>query len=143
MARPLQGSPAAQPVGEPEPRQVSRRRESNERVPALQRSLESRIWRSGRARGSSSPGAGSDKSRAGRDPSLGGACRMLQTAHMAATIGPNDVDLYESPLPDLLHKATRITPVEAGGHVLLDDLGVQSAQRLGIGDVGGNVVAAL
>jgi hypothetical protein len=29
------------------------------------------------------------------------------------------------------------------GHVLLEDLGVQSAQRLGIGDVGGNVVVAL
>jgi hypothetical protein len=29
------------------------------------------------------------------------------------------------------------------GHVLLDDLGVQSAQRLGIGDFGGNVVVAL
>jgi hypothetical protein len=62
---------------------------------------------------------------------------------MAVTIGPNDVDLYESPLPDLLFKATGIAPVQAGGHVLLDDLGVQSAQRLGIGDVGGNVVVAL
>ena len=68
---------------------------------------------------------------------------MLQTARMAATIGPNDVDLYESPLPDLLHRATGIAPVEAGGHVVLDDLGVQSAQRLAIGDVGGNVVVAL
>ena len=68
---------------------------------------------------------------------------MLQTARMAATIGPNDVDLYESPLPDLLHGATGITPVQAGGHVLLDDLGVRSAQRLGLGDVGGNVVVAL
>ena len=68
---------------------------------------------------------------------------MLQTARMAATIGPNNVDLYESPLPDLLHGATGITPVQAGGHVLLDDLGVRSAQRLGLGDVGGNVVVAL
>jgi hypothetical protein len=62
---------------------------------------------------------------------------------MAATIGPNDVDLYESPLPDLLYRATGIAPVEAGGHVILADLGVQSAQRLGIGDVGGNVVVGL
>jgi hypothetical protein len=62
---------------------------------------------------------------------------------MAVTIGPNDVNLYESPLPDLLHKATGITPVADGGHVLLGDLGVQSAQRLGIGDVGGNVVVGL
>jgi hypothetical protein len=62
---------------------------------------------------------------------------------MAVTIGPNDVDLYEWPLPDLLHKATGITPVQAGGHVLLEGLGVRSAQRLGIGDVGGNVVVAL
>jgi hypothetical protein len=62
---------------------------------------------------------------------------------MAVTIGPNDVDLYESPLPDLLRRATGIAPVEAGGHVLLDERGVQSAQRLGVGDVGGNVGVAL
>lgn len=68
---------------------------------------------------------------------------MLQTAPMAATIGANDVNLYESPLPDLLYKATGITPVEAGGFVVLVDLGAQSTQRLGIGGVGGNVVVGL
>jgi hypothetical protein len=62
---------------------------------------------------------------------------------MAVTIGPNDVNLYESPLPELLYEATGITPVEDGGHVVLADLGVQSAQRLGIGDVGGNVVVGM
>ena len=54
---------------------------------------------------------------------------VAHCTRMAATIGPNDVDLYESPLPDLLHRATGITPVDAGGHVILADLGVQSAQR--------------
>ena len=39
---------------------------------------------------------------------------MLQTARMAVTIGPKDVNLYESPLPDLLYKATGITPEEDG-----------------------------
>jgi len=68
---------------------------------------------------------------------------MLQTGRMAATIGPNNVNLYESPLPDLLYRATGITPVESGGHVVLADRGVKSTQRLGIGDVGGNVVAGL
>jgi hypothetical protein len=33
---------------------------------------------------------------------------MFQTARMAATIGLNDVDSYESPQPDLLYKATGI-----------------------------------
>lgn len=40
-------------------------------------------------------------------------------------------------------EASGITPVDAGTHVLLDEYGIASSQRLAIGDVGGNVVAAL
>jgi hypothetical protein len=68
---------------------------------------------------------------------------MLQTGGVAATIGPNDINLYASPLPDLLHEVSKISPVEAGTHVMLDEHGVRSTQRLAIGDVGGNAVVAL
>jgi len=68
---------------------------------------------------------------------------MLQTARVGATSGTRDIVLYESPLPELLSETSGIPPVEAATHVMLDEIGVQSAQRLAIGDVGGNVVAAL
>lgn len=69
--------------------------------------------------------------------------RMLQTARVAATIGPDDIALYESPLPELLREVSGMTPVESGSHVMLDERGVRSTQRLATGDVGGSVVVAL
>lgn len=62
---------------------------------------------------------------------------------MSATIGTRDIDLYASPLPDLLRETTRIAPVETGTHVLLEDHGVRSMQRLAMADIGGMVVVAL
>jgi hypothetical protein len=62
---------------------------------------------------------------------------------MAATIGPSGVDLYASPVPDLLHEASGITPVEADTHVMLAQRGIQAAQRLALSDVGGKLVVAL
>lgn len=63
---------------------------------------------------------------------------------MSARIGADDVSWFDSPHPDLLREITGIEPEPAGVHVLLDKhLGVQSTQRLAIGDVGGNVIVAL
>jgi hypothetical protein len=62
---------------------------------------------------------------------------------VAATIGPDDIGVYDSPLPDLLREVAGAEPVAAGTHVMLDGQGVRSAQRLAIGDVGGQAVAAL
>ena len=67
---------------------------------------------------------------------------MLHTACVAATIGPNDVNLHESPLPDLLWKTSGMFPVKTGTHVLLQQEGVESMRRLAMGDVGGKVIAA-
>jgi hypothetical protein len=68
---------------------------------------------------------------------------MVQTARVTATIGSDDIAVYASPLPDLLRETTGIAPVAAGTHVMLDDRGVRSAQRLAIGDIGGNAVVML
>jgi hypothetical protein len=68
---------------------------------------------------------------------------MLQTARMAATIGPNDVNLYESPLPQLLRETSGIQPVNAGTHVMLKGYRVRSIRRLAIGDVGGRVTVSV
>ena len=60
---------------------------------------------------------------------------------MAATIGPGDLDIYESPRPSLLREISGLLPVEKGSHVLLE--GVRSTQRLAVGDVGGDVGGAI
>ena len=56
---------------------------------------------------------------------------------MAASIGPDDLDIYESPRPSLLREISGLEPVEKGSHVLLE--AVRSTQRLAAGDVGGTV----
>ena len=61
---------------------------------------------------------------------------------MAATIGADDLDVFRSPHPDLLRQLSGIEPVPAGTHVVLEEHGVKSTQRLAIGDVG-ELVAAL
>src|SRR3954471_10724728 len=63
-----------------------------------------------------------------------------------AQIGPDDLHLFATPLPDLLREVTGIEPEFSGHgirghHVLFDD--VQSTQRLAMADVGGGVLAAL
>lgn len=60
---------------------------------------------------------------------------------MAATIGPDDLDIYESPRPSLLREISGLDPVENGSHVLLE--AVRSTQRLAAGDVGGTLWLAL
>lgn len=61
---------------------------------------------------------------------------------MTATIGPGDIDLYESPRPALLRLIAGTEPEAAGTHVMLDSFGVRSAQRLALRDIGGGVVVA-
>jgi hypothetical protein len=56
---------------------------------------------------------------------------------VAATIGTPDALLYTSPLPELLFEASGITPVDAGTHVMLDEYGIATSQRLAIGDLDG------
>lgn len=68
---------------------------------------------------------------------------MLQTARMAATIGADDLDITESPRPDVLYAISGIDPVEKGTHVLLEPHGVQSTHRLAGGDPGGTLQLAL
>lgn len=60
---------------------------------------------------------------------------------MAATIGPDDLAIYESPRPSLLREISGLPPAEKGSHVLLE--GVRSTQRLAAGDVGGTAWLAL
>ena len=62
---------------------------------------------------------------------------------MAATIGTDDLDLYASPQPRLLRAISGIDPVASGTHVLLEAHGVQSTQRLAVGDLGGTLWIAL
>lgn len=68
---------------------------------------------------------------------------MLQTPGVAARIGADDLDFFASPRPDLLREISGVEPVTAGTHVLLEEYGVQSTQRLGLGVEGGQLVAAL
>ena len=72
-----------------------------------------------------------------------GLCWMLQTARMAAAIGADDLDITESPRPDLLYAISGIEPVEKDTHVLLEPHGVQSTHRLAAGDPGGTLHLAL
>src|SRR5436305_13366287 len=60
---------------------------------------------------------------------------------MAATIGPDDLDIHERPQPRLLRQISGLRPVEKGTHVWLE--GVRSAQRLALGEVGSTVWLAL
>ncbi|MDQ5820578.1 MAG: hypothetical protein M3540_03970 [Actinomycetota bacterium] len=63
---------------------------------------------------------------------------------MTARIGADDVGFFESPRPQLLREISAIEPEASGVHVLLDKhAGVQSTQRLALGDVGGGIVVAL
>lgn len=62
---------------------------------------------------------------------------------MTARIGADDLGLFESPRPDLLAEVTGITPEPSGGHVMLEAVGIRSAQRLALSDVGGGVIVAL
>lgn len=61
---------------------------------------------------------------------------------MTATIGPGDIDLYESPRPALLRLIAGVEPEPKGTHVRLEGFGIRSVQRLLVSDVGGSVVAA-
>lgn len=61
---------------------------------------------------------------------------------MTATIGPGDIDLYESPRPELLRRIAGVEPEPAGTHVMLASFGIRSTQRLALSDVGGGVVVA-
>jgi hypothetical protein len=61
-----------------------------------------------------------------------------------ASFGAPDLELWSSPLPELLREVTGFEPEPGANHVRLDDhLGTRSAQRLALADVGGNVVAGL
>jgi hypothetical protein len=63
---------------------------------------------------------------------------------MTARIGADDVAFFESPHPTLLREISGIEPEPSGVHVLLDKhAGVQSTQRLALGDAGGGIVVAL
>jgi hypothetical protein len=62
---------------------------------------------------------------------------------MTARIGADDLNLFASPMPNLLYAVSGIKPVARGTDVRLDRYGVQSTQRLGAGDVGGNLWTAL
>src|SRR4051812_42443971 len=57
---------------------------------------------------------------------------------MTAAIGPDDVSIYESPRPQLLRALSGLRPVGGGTHVMLDEIGVRSTQRLVAGDIAGD-----
>jgi hypothetical protein len=61
---------------------------------------------------------------------------------VTATIGPDELDLSASPVSKLLYALTGIKPVAKGTDVRLNQYGVQSTQRIGAGDVGGNLWVA-
>src|SRR5262245_7485843 len=60
---------------------------------------------------------------------------------MGATVGPDDLDIYECPRPSLLREISGLNTVEKGSHVLME--GVRLTQRMAVGDVGGTVWLAL
>jgi hypothetical protein len=55
--------------------------------------------------------------------------------------GTADLQLLETPLPELLFEVTGLAPIGRTDHVLLESVGVRSTQRLALGEVGGGVVA--
>jgi hypothetical protein len=52
---------------------------------------------------------------------------------MRAMIGADDLEQFQEPLPSLLLRISGIEPEPAGLHVLLDEHGVKSTQRLVVG----------
>jgi hypothetical protein len=62
---------------------------------------------------------------------------------MSAKIGADDIGFFDSPRPQLLRKIGGIKPEPSGIHVLLEKHGIQSVQRLALGDIGGGIVVAL
>ena len=87
------------------------------------------------------PAPGTRLATGTQKPKSANTFRNMQT--LRATIGPNDPDLFASPVPKLLYAISGIEPVAKGTDVRLDQYGVQSTQRLGAGDVGGNLWIAL
>lgn len=68
--------------------------------------------------------------------------RRVEGAAVTATIGPGDIELYESPRPELLRLIAGVEPELPGTHVMLEPFGIRSTQRLLLSDAGGSVVAA-
>jgi hypothetical protein len=64
-------------------------------------------------------------------------------ADVSAQIGADDLELFQGPQPDLLEEISGIRPEPGGLHVLLDQLGVRSTQRLALSGFGGGYVVAL
>src|SRR5438067_1153719 len=62
---------------------------------------------------------------------------------MRAAVGADDLEMFQEPLPELLRDVSGIEPESASLHVLLEDHGVVSAQRLALSGYGGGVVVAL
>jgi hypothetical protein len=62
---------------------------------------------------------------------------------MTAQIGADDLALFEEPQPSLLQRVSGIFPEPRGLHVLLEDHGVRSTQRLALSGFGGGLVVAL
>jgi hypothetical protein len=63
---------------------------------------------------------------------------------MTAYFGAPDLDLWSSPLPDLLREVTGIEPAANENHVRLDEhVGAETVQRLAIADSGGKAVVAM
>ena len=93
--------------------------------------------------------------RSGRRNSLLQTCRRRPSTavargadiddddRMSARIGPNDQSLLEHPRPHMLQELSGISPVAKGTHVLLDEHGIRSIQRLALADIGGRIVLGL
>ena len=62
---------------------------------------------------------------------------------MRAAIGPDDVEFFQEPVPNLLVAMTGIRPEPAGLHVLLNSHGMVSTQRLALSGFSGGLVAGL
>jgi len=62
---------------------------------------------------------------------------------MAVRLGPWEQELLGRSSPELLREITLIRPVAAGSHVMLQEAGFKSVQRLAVGDLSGAIFAAL
>jgi hypothetical protein len=62
---------------------------------------------------------------------------------VAATLGPDDTEVFLDPQPRFLKRVSGIEPAPGGVHVLLETFGVRSTQRLALSGYGGDVVGAL
>jgi hypothetical protein len=68
---------------------------------------------------------------------------MVQILRMTARLGADDLD-FVTASPALLRDVSGIEPaMPLGMHVLLDEHGVRSMQRLALGDLAGGILAAL